>query len=96
MSTQKVSVLVPPLRSAPHGAVLVGVVTDLVLGAAALLRARIAAWRTAARARRAAARSVNRDVRDRAALMALAYRLESTQPEFAKDLFAAAKRDVGV
>ena len=63
MSMQKVSVLVPPLRATPRGAVWVGVVLDWALPALA---------------------------RDRAALVALARRYEASQPEFAKDLHAAA------
>ena len=93
MSMQKVSVLVPPMRQMPRGAVLVGFVVDAVLGAERRLRKSVEAWRAAARSRRAIARVARRDARDRAQLTALAHRFESSQPEFAKDLFAAAKRD---
>ena len=96
MSMQKVSVLVPGLTPEPRGAVLAGAVVDAFLGAEARLRAWLAAWHALRRVRRASARAGRRDARDRAALVALAHRFESSQPEFAKDLFAAAKRDLSV
>jgi len=90
---EKVSVLVPASRSEPRGAILAGVVFDALLGAEARLRTRLAAWRAASRARRARACAARDDARARAKLIALAHHYESSQPEFAKDLFAAAKRD---
>jgi hypothetical protein len=50
-------------------------------------------WLAAARVRRLADRADRRAARDRQELMALARRYESSQPEFAKDLFAAACTD---
>ena len=94
MAMQKVSVLVPPLRPEPRGAVLVGAAVDLLLAAEVRLRVWLVARLEIRRARRARVRAVHRDARDRAELIALAQRYESSQPEFAKDLFAAAKRDL--
>lgn len=93
MSVQKVSVLVPPLRAVPPGA-------DWAANAIAWLFSNdprqpsgLAAWLAAGRARRRDARAARRDARDRMALLDLARRYESSQPEFAKDLFAAAGVD---
>jgi hypothetical protein len=95
MAMQKVSVLLPPLPPEPRGAVLAAAVAGALLDAAVRLRAGWATWREASRARRAGARTARRDARERARLIALAHHYESSQPEFAKDLFAAAKRDSG-
>ena len=94
MSMQKVSVLVPPLSPVPRGAVLAEAVIDAVFDGAARLRAWLAARHDQRRDRQAIVRAARRDARDRTDLLALAHRYESSQPEFAKDLFAAAKRDL--
>lgn len=75
---QKISVLVPPLRQVPRAAVWAG---------------EAAAWMTAALARRAADRAARHAARERAILRMLAARYEASQPEFAKDLYAAANDD---
>jgi len=96
MSVQTISVLVPPLRPVPPGA-------DWAANAIAWLFVNdprrpsgLAAWLAAARKRRLAARAARaarRDAHDRMALIALAHSYESSQPEFAKDLYAAARVD---
>jgi hypothetical protein len=78
MSMQKVLVMVPPRRAVPRAAVW--------LGAAV-------AWLEAVRAKLEVDRAARRDARHRSELIALATRYQSTQPEFAKDLFAAASND---
>lgn len=91
MSVQKANVMVPPLRPEPRGVFLTEAVVDAALAVAAWVRAVVAVRREAGRAQR----TIARRGRDRAALIALACRYEASQPEFAKDLFAAAKRDPG-
>ena len=93
MSMQHITVPIPPVRAVPRGALVVGALVDVVLRAGAWLRGRVEARRSATSAQPAALRAARRDARDRARLLALAHRYESSQPEFAKDLFAAAKRD---
>jgi hypothetical protein len=87
MSMQKV--LVPPFRPVPRGAVWVSHAVSWLQGFADEVRAVIAT--TAAAARRRAAEE--REARGRAELFAMAHRYQETQPEFAKDLFAAASHD---
>ena len=82
MSVQNVSVLVPPLGPVPPGAAWIA--NGIAWCVAACVVAR-AALRTHAAARREAGA--------RTALVAMARRYESSQPEFAKDLFAAASHD---
>jgi len=93
MSVQKAVVLVPPLRPVPPGAAwiadAIGALFDAVAGLAARLSRRLAVRHE----RAAAERAVRRDVEARLVLMALARRYESSQPEFAKDLYAAARSD---
>src|ERR1700741_3042087 len=92
MSVQKLNVLVPPLRPVPPGAAWVA-------GALAWLfvndprRPGLASWLAAARERRRVARAERRPLEDRVALLARARSYESSQPEFAKDLAAAARAD---
>ena len=95
MSVQKVSVLVPPLRPVPRGALWVGDGVAWLADGAGRIRSAVAAGLTAIRARRAAARAARRTACERAELIALASRYEGSQPEFAKDLFAAANNDRG-
>ena len=90
MSVQKVSVLVPPLRAVPPAAAWAANAVAWLFGRRP---ASLRAWFAAARSRRRAARAARRDADDRMALTALAQRYESTQPEFAKDLHAAARCD---
>ncbi len=91
MFVQKV--LVPPLRPPPQLA------ADLGALAAQLVRIGLAggAWLGASLARRrvdrAARRAARRACEERAELMAMARRYAPSQPEFAKDLVAAASRD---
>jgi hypothetical protein len=93
MSMQKVSVLVPPLRQVPRGALWVADLVSWLLGFNAEVRSVLFVTAEAARARIAADRAVRREARDRAELIALATRYQASQPEFAKDLFAAANND---
>jgi hypothetical protein len=93
MSMQKVSVLLPPLRQAPRGALWVGHAVGWLVGGDARLRQTLPLWFEAVRARIAIDRAARRQARDRAELIALASRYQATQPEFAKDLFAAANND---
>jgi hypothetical protein len=95
MSMQKVSVWVPPLRPVPRGVGWFGGVLSLLLGGDPRVRAGASAWLEAVRATLAVDRAARRDARARAELIALAHRYQATQPEFAKDLFAAANNDTG-
>lgn len=86
MSMQKVFVSVPPLRAEPRGALSVANAVSWLQGFSDEVRAVIATTSEASRKRNAAAH----EARSRADLVAMALRYQSTQPEFAKDLFAAA------
>ena len=93
MFVQKVNV--PPLRPPPQRAVDLGAAAALLFrvvqaGARALASA-IARQRAAQAARRAAMH----DAEERSAVLAMARRYASTQPEFAKDLVAAATSERG-
>ena len=89
MSMQKVLVSVPTLRSEPRGAVWVGRAVSWLQEFHDEVRAVVSATVEAARKRAVE----ERDARSRAELIALARRYQATQPEFAKDLFAAASHD---
>ncbi len=78
MSVQKVLVLDAGMHRQTQGA-------GWLAGAATLFEA--------VRARSAIDRAARRDARSRAEVMSLARRYASTQPEFAKDLYAAAGND---
>ena len=93
MSVQKVSVMVPPLRPVPRGAFWVGQLASWLIGGDVRLRTGLPAWVEAVLARLAVDRLARREARSRADLVVLACRYQSTQPEFAKDLFAAANND---
>ena len=93
MSVQKVSVLVPPLRSVPPGAAWAANAVAWLFGADPHHPTGLSAWFAAARGRYHADRAARREAGERTALIALARRYETTQPEFAKDLFAAALAD---
>jgi hypothetical protein len=93
MSVQKVSVLVPSLRAVPPGAAWAANAIAWLFGADPHHPSGFSAWFAAARSRYQADRAARRDAGERMALMALARRYEATQPEFAKDLFAAALAD---
>ena len=93
MSVQKVSVLVPPHRAVPPVAVWIASAVAWLFGADARTQSGFAAWLEAVRARHAIERAARHEARARMELMALARRYESTQPEFAKDLYAAARSD---
>ena len=90
---QKVSVMVPPLRPVPPGALWIGQAVSSLVGGEAAVRSGLRLWLDAVRARRAVDRAARREARNRAQLIALACRYQATQPEFAKDLFAAASND---
>ena len=93
MSMQKVSVMVPPLRPVPRGAVWVGQLASWLVGGDDRVRSGLPDWLEAVRAKLEIDRGARREARSRAELLALACRYEATQPEFAKDLFAAANND---
>ena len=93
MSVQKVSVLVPPLRPAPPGAAWAASAVAWLFVSDPRQPSGLAAWFAAARERRLAARTLRRDARERQSLIAMAKHYESSQPEFAKDLMAAALAD---
>ncbi len=93
MSVQKVNVLVPPLRDMSPGAAWLVTAASWLFVAVERIGSRLAASLEASRARQAADRAARYDARSRMELMALARRYESTQPEFAKDLYAAARSD---
>ena len=93
MSVQKISVLVPPLRPVPPGAAWAANAVAWLFVNDPRQPSGLAAWLAAARERRLAARAVRRDARERQALIAVARRYEHSQPEFAKDLMAAALAD---
>jgi hypothetical protein len=95
MPVQKVSVMVPPLRTVPRGVVWFGDAVSSLFGGAPRVRTALLAWIEAVGARIAFARAARREAAGRAELIALATRYQSTQPEFAKDLFAAASNDRG-
>jgi len=92
MSVQKINVLVPPLRSVPPGAAWAAEAIAWVFGTDPR-RPSLQHWLAAARVRRLADRAARRAARDRQALIALARCYASSQPEFAKDLMAAACTD---
>jgi len=93
MSMQKVSVMIPPLRPLPRGAVWLGGAVSWLFAGDARVRSGLPAWFEAVRAKLEVDRAARRDARDRADLLVLAQRYQATQPEFAKDLFAAANDD---
>ena len=92
MSVQKINVLVPPLRPVPPGAAWAAEAIAWVFGTDPR-RPSLQHWLAAARVRRLADRADRRAARDRQDVIALARRYESSQPEFAKDLFAVACTD---
>jgi len=95
MSMQKVSVMVPPVRPVPRGALWLGDAVSWLFGGDARVRSGFPAWIEAVRARLDVARAARAEARSRVELIALATRYQATQPEFAKDLFAAANNDRG-
>ena len=92
MPVQKIHVLVPPLRGVPPGAAWAAQAVAWVFGTDPR-RPSLQHWLAAARVRRLADRADRRAARDRQDVIALARRYESSQPEFAKDLYAAALAD---
>ena len=93
MSMQKVLVMVPPLRPEPPGAVWAGHAVSWLFGGDARMRTGLPAWWEAVRPKLAVDRAARREARGRTDLIALACRYQASQPEFAKDLFAAANND---
>ena len=89
MSMQKVLVSIPSLRPVPRGAIWAGRVASWSQSFSDKVRAVLAVRAESARVRAAAAR----EARNRADLIAMARQHPGTQPEFAKDLFAAASHD---
>ena len=92
MSMRKINVLVPPLRRVPPGAAVAAAAVVALHRHIARLAADVAEWVKAMRRRGAAKRATRRDARDRSQVLAMAHRYSASQPEFAKDLFAAAAR----
>ena len=95
MSMQTVSVMIPPLRPVPRGALWVGQLASWLVGGDARVRSGLPGWYRGVRAKLAVDRGARREARSRADLVALACRYQATQPEFAKDLLAAANNDRG-
>ena len=93
MSMQKVSVMVPPFHHVPAGAPWVSHAVSWLFGGDARVGSGLLDWFEAVRAKLAVERDARREARGRADLIALACRYQATQPEFAKDLFAAASND---
>ena len=97
MSVQKVSVMVPSLRSAPPGALVLADAVSWLFGGNSQIRTGLPGWIAAVRGRfESGQRAARQRARSREGLLALARRYEATQPEFAKDLFAAASNERGV
>lgn len=82
MSVQNVHVLVPPLRPVPQGAAVIASGVAWCFAAGVVARAALASLLAA-----------RREAGARTALLAMARRYESSQPGFAKDLYAAAADD---
>jgi len=93
MSVQKLSVLVPPLRPVPPGAAWIASAVSWLFGGDARIRTGFPAWIEAVRAKVEIDRAARHEARSRNDLIAMARRYEVTQPEFAKDLYAAARND---
>ena len=93
MSVLKVKVLVPPLRPVPPGAAWAANVVGWVFGFDRRFPSGLRLWAAAAKARWRANRAARRRAGERLALIAMAHRYEARQPEFAKDLYAAARAD---
>ena len=93
MPVQKVSVLVPPLRIVPPGAALLARATEWLFASADSRSPSLSGWVAGVQRRRSQERAARRVARDRDALFSLASRYASTQPEFAKDLIAAARNE---
>ncbi len=91
MSMQKV--LVPPLRAVPPGAAWAANVVAWLFGTDPRHPSGLSLWRAAVTQRFLADRIARREAGERMALVAMARRYEATQPEFAKDLYAAAQAD---
>ena len=95
MSVQNTQVLVPPLRGIPPAAYWIADLAGWLFSASDAAGSRLVARLDAQRVRRGVERELRREARSRAQLVALAHRYEATQPEFAKDLYAASCRDGG-
>jgi hypothetical protein len=95
MFVQKALVLVPPVRPVPPRAAILADVFAWLFEASDAAGTRLVARLEATRSRHAIERELRREARSRAQVVALAQRYESTQPEFAKDLYAAARSDRG-
>ena len=93
MSVQ--NVLVPPLRPVPRAAAWLGNAASWLFSGDERVLVGVPAWLDAMQAKSAVLRAARRDARSRAEVMALARRYASSQPEFAKDLYAAAANDLG-
>jgi hypothetical protein len=93
MSVQKALVLIPPNRPVPPAAAFVGDLVAWLFKASDDAGSRLVARLKAARSRHAIERDQRIEARSRSQLVALAQRYEATQPEFAKDLYAAARSD---
>ena len=93
MSMQEITVLVPPLRAVPPGAAWAAEAIGWLFGTDPRQTGGLAHWLAAARERRLADRSLRREARERQELISMARRYEGSQPEFAKDLIAAALTD---
>ena len=93
MSVQKVNVLVPSLRLVPPGAAWLARAAEWLFGGRDSAAPTLAGWLGEVGHRMAVNRAAYQVARDRDELLALASRYASTQPEFAKDLIAAARNE---
>jgi hypothetical protein len=93
MSVQKVNVLVSPTHSVSPGAGWMGDAVSWLFAGTGSSSPSSQPLASRLRDKLARARAARRRARDTSELLALARRYESTQPEFAKDLFAAARND---
>ncbi len=92
MSVQEINVLVPPLRAVPPGAAWAAEAVAWLFQTDSR-QPGLGHWLAAARERRLAERALRSEARERQDLISMAKRYESSQPEFAKDLVAAALTD---
>jgi hypothetical protein len=93
MSVQKISVMVPPLPTVPPGAAWAAAAAGWLLGGDPAHPTGVPAWFATLRRHQARRRAARHEARDRLALLALARRHAASQPEFAKDLLAAANAE---
>jgi hypothetical protein len=93
MPVQKIHVLVPPLRGVPPGAAWAAQAVAWVFGTDPRRPSGLRLWAAGGESALARRPCRPREAGERQALIAMARHYESSQPEFAKDLYAAAHAD---